>query len=106
MMQKVFSLLAISQGALVLGLTLFIMTYYLPKTRKHFRERVRWHIVSVSLSYILLTIATVKTAAFEYYNWGDGWYWIVTVAYIVGDVSIIVVFREAVKESKKEQLKK
>lgn len=92
-----FTLFAVSQGAAVLGLTVFIFSYYIPKNKTQTKSNMRWHVVSVSLSYILLTGATIKTAIYQYYNWGDLWYWLVTIAYISGDISLIYVFRNSVK---------
>lgn len=93
-----FTLFAISQGAFVLGLTVFIFWHYMPKKNSELKDPLRWHIISVATSYILLTIATIGSAAYNLYNWGDAWYWIVAFAYIIGDVSLIIVFRRSVKK--------
>lgn len=94
-----FSFFAISQGAFVSGLTMFILLYYLPKTKGNLKEKVRWQITLGAASYILLTLATIKTAAFQLYDWGDIWYWAVTLAYIGGDIAILIIFREAIKST-------
>jgi len=99
-----FVLVAIMQGCFVLGFTLFIFGYYLPKKKTDLTGGIRWHVILVSLSYILLTSATIKTAAMGAYTWGDLWYWIVSAAYLSGDVSLVFVFREAVKKHRIEQL--
>lgn len=99
-----FSLFSLIQGTIVFGLTGYILYYYLPKQKGHIRDAVRWYIVSGALSYVLLTFATIKTAAFHLWDWGDIWYWIVTLGYIIGDISLAVVFREAVKEERKKKI--
>ncbi len=105
-MQYWFTLFALSQGCAVLGLTLFIFSYYIPKNKEELSQSFRWHVLVISLSYILLTLATVKTATFGFYGWGDIWYWIVTVAYISGDISLVFIFRTSVKKHKLAKLKK
>jgi len=96
-----FILFAIAQGALVLGLTVFIFYHYLPKTRADIKNRTKWHIVTVSISYILLIFATIKTAAFSIYEAGDVWYWLVSIAYVIGDISLLFVLKDSIKRQKK-----
>lgn len=92
-----FSLFAVGQGSFVLGITLFIFGYYIPKKKIHLRNSIRWYVILVTTSYILLTFATVNTAAQELYDWGKVWYWVVTISYIMGDISLLSIFREVIK---------
>lgn len=96
---------AVSQGAAVLGLTVFILSYYLPKNKTEAKSGLSWHVVIVASSYLMLTLATMQTAIYQVYPWGNVWYWIVAVAYISGDVSLIFVFRNAVKKRRIEKIK-
>lgn len=105
MTQYIFKLFAIAQGSAVLGLSIFIFMYYAPKNKNHLRDDLRKHVMFVSLSYICLTIATIQTALFDFYIWGQLWYWIVTIAYIVGDISLIYIFRYAAKRDAINKLK-
>ncbi len=100
--QSVFVILAVIQGCFVLGFTAYIFWYYFPKKRHQVSDKMRWHILFVSISYILLTLATIITASTYTYSWGDTWYWIVSIAYLFGDVSLVFVFRSAVKKEKYE----
>lgn len=95
-----FSLFAVAQGAAVLGLTIFIFMYYLPKRKSHIKENMRWHVILIAASYIMLTSCTVQTAAMQFYRWGNIWYWFTTIAYIVGDISLIFIFREVAKRDR------
>ncbi len=99
-----FTLLAIGQGALVLGLTIFIFFYYFPKTEGEVHDHFRWWKIAAAASYILLTIATIQTAVIRIWPWGDFWYWCVIAAYGVGDVSLVVLFRDSVIKRRKEKL--
>ena len=104
--KTIFTFLAIIQGCLVLGLTIYIFGYYVPKKGDQIRSWLRWHVITVASSYILLTMATIKTAAMGSYNWGDWWYWMVSLAYVTGDISLVFVFKEAVRKHKLAQSKK
>lgn len=95
-----FTLFAVAQGAFVLGLLGFIILYFLPKLRKQLRNKMRWYIVMIGISYVFLTVGTIVTASSNFYEWGSIWYWLVTGGYLIGDVFIILVFREAVKITK------
>ncbi len=101
-----FMLFAVSQGCFLLGVLLFIFYHYFPKNKGHIKSSVRWHYVAVASAYILLTAASIRTAILGVYAAGDVWYWFVSASYIVADVSLIILFREAVKNDKKETLNK
>ena len=101
-----FSLFSIAQGCTVLGITLFIFIYYVPKKKEDLKDNMRWHVICISVSYILLTFATVRTSAMEVYKSGEMWYWIVIIAYLIGDISLIFIFRASVKRHKTKFLKK
>jgi tellurite resistance protein TehA-like permease len=101
-----FSLFAVAQGCTVLGVTIFIFIYYVPKKKNQLKDNLRWHVMCVSCSYILLTFATVNTAAIGVYRFGEMWYWVVISAYVIGDISLIFIFRASVKKHRQEFLKK
>lgn len=100
MIKYIFVLFSIIHACLVVGLTLYIFYYYFPTKKTHLKNRLRWHVVVISGSYICLTLATLKTAILGFYGWGDLWYWAVTLAYISGFISLIFVFKYAAKKDK------
>lgn len=101
-----FSLFSVAQGCTVLGITIFIFIYFVPKRKEDLKDYMRWHVIFVSCSYILLTFATVRTTALQVYKAGEIWYWMVIIAYVLGDVSLIFIFRASVKRHKTKFLKK
>lgn len=95
--EYVFRLFAISQGAFVLGLTAFIFYYYTSHYKLTDNKSRRLLKIGFSLSYIMLTVATIRTAMHSIYEWGDLWYWLVIVGYLMGDVCLIYLFRLSIK---------
>ena len=98
------SLFAVMQGAFVFGLSVFLFAYYLPKKKSHLKSNSRWHVILVVFSYILLTAATVQTAAFWFYNWGNVWYWMISIAYLSGDIALVFILRDVAKRDRLEIL--
>jgi hypothetical protein len=96
--QELFTLFAISQGCLVLGIAVFVFFFYFPKNKVQVKSAIYWHTISMVLSYALLLIATIRTAIMECYSWPSYWYALVTIAYIIGDISIVFIFRKALKK--------
>lgn len=88
-----FTWFAVLQGTIVLGLTAYVFIYYVPKDPEAFKDKARLRISMATGSYILLTLATVITAALGFYKPGDLWYWLVAVAYIIGDIAIFRIFK-------------
>jgi hypothetical protein len=98
-----FILFAIAQGSAVMGFTFFIFLYYVPKKKSQLTN-IRLHVTFISLSYICLTIATILTAITGLIQ-VDFWYWIVLLAYIIGDVALIYIFRACAKRDAHEKIK-
>lgn len=103
-MEELFTYLSVAQGGIVMGITLFILAYYIPKNSTERSDALRWHIVSIASSYILLTWATVKTAATMIYEASNIWYWIVMLAYLLGDISLIIIFRKVVRRNRQKNI--
>lgn len=103
-MEELFTYLSVAQGGIVMGITLFILAYYIPKNSTERSDALRWHIVSIASSYILLTWATVKTAATMIYEVSNIWYWIVMLAYLLGDISLIIIFRKVVRRNRQKNI--
>lgn len=101
-----FVIFAVSQGALVLGMTIFVFFYYLPKTRTELHDHFRWWKMAAAASYIMLTFATIQTATIQAWSWGDFWYWCVTGGYVIGDAAVIILFRDAVIRRHRKELNK
>lgn len=99
-----FVLFAILQGAFILGFSVFIFSYYFPKSKKmaFLSDNIRWHIVLIALSYFLLTLGTVITSAIRIYSGDSAWYYIIATAYVLGDISLYKVFRHSVYRTKRE----
>lgn len=95
-----FILFAISQGSTVLGITIFIFWHYLPRKKCDIESFVKVNTALIALSYLLLTAATIETAAKGVYKAGDFWYLSVTAAYIIGDISLLILFRYSLKKFK------
>lgn len=94
---RIFTLLAIFHGSGVVGFTAFVFFYYAPKNKKDY---LKWHIITVAASYNIITMATIITVALKFYVWGDLWYFLITIGYILGDISLFFVFKHAVKKDK------
>lgn len=99
-----FMILAVCQACFVLGISIYIFGYYMPKRKSDLKSNMKWHVMSVALSYCLLTCATAWSAAHGVYRWGNPWYWISSIGWILGDVSLAFVFRDAVRREKLKQL--
>lgn len=95
--EYLFRLFAISQGAFVLGLTAFIFSWYTSHYKQADNKKRRLLKIGFALSYIMLTVATIRTAIFSVYDWGDVWYWIVIAGYFIGDICLIYLFRLSLK---------
>ena len=103
---KFFMLFAVTHGGLMLGLTLFIFIFYVPKNKEDFYNKTRWYMVCISASYILLTVATIITAFRGIYAFDNFWYFLVTISYILGDVGLIILLKFILGERVKEYHKK
>lgn len=100
-----FALLAILHGCFILGFSVYIFSYYFPKTKMEFKkDKLRWHVIFVAASYCMLTFATVITSIVSVYRWLDPWYFLITTAYVLGDVSLYQIFRHSVYKDKKQKL--
>jgi len=94
---QIFTLFAIFHGSGVIGFTTYIFFYYAPKDGK---DNLRWHIVTIAASYVIITMATVITVGLKFYVWGDIWYFLIAIGYVLGDVSLYFVFKHAVYKDK------
>lgn len=95
---KWFILLAILQGSFIAGFSCYMFMHYFPKSKSKIKFRnndLEWHVISISFSYMLLTIASIITSALRLYAWADAWYFIVAFAYITGDFSLYKLFKHA-----------
>jgi len=104
MAEFIFTLAAIAQGSFVIGYTIFILIYYLPKKKNHIRHTTKRHVILISLSYILLTTGTVWTAVHGFYSWGNFWYWAIFLGYTIGDIGLIMIFRTISRRDAKIKL--
>lgn len=102
LLKYLFVLFAITQACLVSGLTAYIFFYYLPKKRKDLTV-IRRHVIVISISYLCLTLATMKTAIINLYPIGDIWYWAVITAYIFGDIGLLHMLKHVAKKRKLEE---
>lgn len=94
---RIITLLAILQGSFVIGFTTYVFFYYVPKKGK---DDLRKHILTIAASYNLLTMSSIITIALHFYIWGDWWYWLIGLAYLLGDISLYYVFKHTVKKEK------
>lgn len=104
-----FAFLAIMQGSFILGFSAYVFSYYFPKSKKmaFTSEKIRWHVVLMAASYFLLTAGTVESSMLQMYKWGDEWYYIISIAYILGDISLYQIFRHSVHRNKlREKMEK
>ncbi|MER3499689.1 MAG: hypothetical protein C4308_14200 [Chitinophagaceae bacterium] len=88
------------------GLALFIFIFYVPKNKKAFYNKIRWYVMCISASYILLTVATIITAFRGIYSFGNFWYFLVTIAYLLGDVGLIILLKFTIHQRIKEYYEK
>lgn len=98
----IFKFVGIFQGTFVMGVTLGIFYYYVQRYVIH--KAVMWHVILVSTSYMLVTLGTVITTMRQVYDPNDLWYWIVFPGYLIGDVSLLVMFRHQLRNHKKYRI--
>lgn len=93
--EEILKAVAMAQGAFAFGITLVVFYYYF----KPFRNitAMRQHILLVSLSYLMLTAATMTSIFRGKYDLQDWWNYLVLSAYLIGDVSLFVLFKEILK---------
>lgn len=83
------------QGAFILGVTVVIFFYYIRIKKKD--KGLKFHIVFVSASYSLITIATIISVYKEVYWLTDPWYWFVGGGYLFGDIALLTMLRRVVR---------
>lgn len=99
MYEFIFSLISIAQGGFLLGFTGFLFVYYLPKKREDLKSDIRWHVILISISYFLLTLSTIIISITHLYDLDRFWYSIVSIGYILGDISLFFVFRHVARRN-------
>lgn len=93
---QVLKTVAMIQGGLVLGVCMMIFYFY---SRYGVRfSATQFHVLTISLSYMLLILATIISVSRAYYEWGDVWFWIVGTGYLIGDISLFIMFRTQVRK--------
>lgn len=101
-----FSLFAVAQGALLFGFVFFIFGYYVPKKKSQIKNNLRWHVIFVSASYMIFIGCVIQSAAYQFYDWGSVWYWMALTGFLLGDLSLIFIFREISKRDYLEKYQK
>lgn len=99
--EQILQILTVCQGMWVFSISLFVLWHYIKVGFTD--ENMKWHIVSVVISYNLLTMATMITSYNNLYKWNDLWQATVMLAYILGDYAITVML---FRISKRHALKK
>lgn len=90
-----FSLIVYASCFLNMGLVVYVLIYYIPVDRKNIKDGMRWHTIFVSFSYLMLEIAAMIGFAMLHGVLFGIW---ILVSVIVGTVSLVLVFREAVQK--------
>lgn len=98
----ILKLIGLAQGAFVLGVTFGILYYYIH--RSVVERMVLWHLLSIIVSYILVTIGTVITASRQIYQPLDRWYFFVFVGYAFGDFALVIIFKHQLQKHREEKL--
>ena len=104
MVKIIFTLIAIAQGSFILGFTAFMFSYYLPRKKSQVKNKMRWHVMLISFSHILLTAATIYTSINGGYHWKSIWYWMIFLAYLFSDVSLLFLFQDISRREERNKL--
>lgn len=99
---KLFQIIAACQGAFVLSISIVIFFTYLslPRTERD----LLIHILFISISYALLIGCTLISIYNDFYSAGHIWRFMCLGAYVVGDFSLIKMFRRV--RDKKRRIRK
>lgn len=99
----VFSLVVYACCFLNMGLVIYVLIYYIPIDREKIKDGMRWHTIFVSFSYLMLEIASIIGFAMLHGILFGIW---IIISVIVGTVSLVLVFREAVQKRTGNKYKK
>jgi ABC-type multidrug transport system permease subunit len=101
------------QGAYLLGTTVGIIIYYTINLRRTRRDidayevvrgtaipylkaaathKLKMHVIAIALSYLLFIATTMITLFRAVYPFPDIWYFILFIAYLLGDISLFQMF--------------
>jgi hypothetical protein len=90
----VFKLLAMMQGAFVLGVAVAIAFYYFKRTATE--NRASWSLLAVCISYMLVLAGTIITISRQVYTFTDPCYYLVGTGYLLGDIALIVELKRVI----------
>lgn len=93
---EILKALALAQGSFAFGITLIIFYYYFRPFKGI--TPMRQHIILISVSYLLLMAATMISIFRDKYEITDWWNLIVGVGYIIGDISLFILFKQILKK--------
>lgn len=97
LVHRIITLVAIFHGSFVVGFSAYMFFWYMPRNAKDY---LKWHVVTVSFSYNIITMASIITIALHFYQIDDLWYWLVFIGYLSGDISLFFLFKHAIKKYK------
>lgn len=99
--EKILQLAAACQGVWVVTITGFIVYHYLSLA---FRDKeLQSHILTIALSFCLLTGCTVISTYRSVYEWNDLWQIMALVAYALADYALVVMLWRVTRKHRVEQ---
>lgn len=84
--------IACIQGAYTIGVVSVIFAYYLRRRATY--EPVHLHLLAVAIAHCLLIGATLISIVKGLYDFTHIWYWIISTAYVLSDISLLMVWKD------------
>jgi amino acid transporter len=97
-----FKIVALMQGAFILGISLVIFWYYFRRALRS--VAMNMHVLMVVASYICITTCTIVTVNREVYSTEDWWYWLLAIGYILGDVALLIMFKYQIDKHARQKI--
>lgn len=89
-------------GTIVLALVILILINYFRMPRS--KRKLQIHIICVGISYLMITWGTIRSVFHESYKTVDIWHFLVVGGWLIGIISLVVMFKYIVKRREQEKI--
>ena len=92
--------IAFVHASFMLGLCAIVLYYYFVRIRTI--GLMQWHVLSVVIAHIGLTICTMITISKDIYLSDDPWFYVAGISYLLTDISLLAMWKNQINKQRNE----
>jgi len=100
---ELLQIVAACQATFILGISVVILYHYLSIGSES--RNLRLHIITIVVSYNLLTICTLISTFNNVYDLKDWWQYFALAGYTLGDLALVTMLRRVVRNHNRERIR-